>query len=214
MQKRFPPVFILPRYTQELGHSSAPTALSLLSGALTTSTTYASIQVRGRMCVRSVASPSRTLAACVDTVRCTLVCGLIPAPFVQSRFHRHPTSNRSVQPVKNSPIDFCNTSVLSHQLTFCFCPSLFSNYFSVSSMNAPIRVKDHFSAHIALKALHTLPISSSTFALTPQARILNAHIALRNLSCTPTCRGTSVPMAAVFTSLALWVGLEVKMEWL
>lgn len=115
---------------------------------------------------------------------------------------------------KNSPIDFCNTSVLSHQLTFCFCPSLFSNYFSVSSMNAPIQVKDHFSAHIALKALHTLPTSSSTFALTPQARILNAHTALRNLSCTPTCRGTSVPMAAVFTSLALGVGLEVKMEWL
>lgn len=87
----FPPVFTLPRYTLASGHSSAPTALSLSNGALTTSTTCASTQARGHMCVKSVASPSKTPAVCVDTVRCTLDYGLIPAPSAQSLSRRRQT---------------------------------------------------------------------------------------------------------------------------
>lgn len=89
---------------------------------------------------------------------------------------------------------------------------LFSSHFSVSSMNAPTLVRDLSSAHTAIKALPTPPISSSTFAHTPQARTSNARTAPRSSSCTPTCRGTSVPMAVVFRCPALVV--EVKMGWL
>lgn len=88
------------RYTQVYGHSSALTALSLSNGALITSTTCGSTQVRGHMCVRSVASPSRTPAACVDTVRCTLDCGLISVPSALSLSPRRQTSNRSVKPIR------------------------------------------------------------------------------------------------------------------
>lgn len=87
-----------PRYTREFGRSSALTALSLSNGALTTSTTCGSTRVRGHMCVRSAASPSRTPAACVDTVKCTRDCGLISAPSALSLSPRHQTSNRSVDP--------------------------------------------------------------------------------------------------------------------
>lgn len=84
--------------------------------------------------------------------------------------------------------------------------------FSVGSTNAPILEKDPFSAHIALNASHTHPIFSFTSEHTPQEKTSNAHTALRSLSCTRTCRGTSVPMAAAFPCLALVA--KVKTEWL
>lgn len=102
------------------------------------------------------------------------------------------------------------TNLFIYNIVFiCFA---FSRYFSVSSMNAPIRARDLSSAHTAIKALHTPPTSSSIFAHTPQARTLSAHTALRSLSCTPTCRDISVPMAVVFPCPARVV--EAKMEWL
>lgn len=70
-------------------------------------------------------------------------------------------------------------------------------------MNAPTLVRDPFNVLTAIRALHTPPTFSSTFAHIRHARTSNARTAQRSLSCTPTSRGTSEPMVVVFRCLAL-----------
>lgn len=145
------------------------------------------------MCVRSVASRSRTPAACVDIVRCTLDCGLICALSAQSHFPKHQISNRSV---------LIHTKIKCHMPFYCglhlkWSLLHFFLLFSVSSMNALILGRGPISAHTAINALHTPQIFSSTFALTRLVRTSNVLTAPRSLSCTPTCRDTSGPMVVL-----------------